>query len=384
MPLAVAVALFITFYAPRRLAQALGYLIDLLAAIPSIVYGLWGVAVLGPASVRVQQWLGRPPRLDPDLRRAGVGDRAARCSSSASCWRVMILPIITAITREVFAQTPRAHEGGARARRDPLGDDPHGRAAVRRAPAIIGGSMLGLGRALGETMAVAIILSVSGGITFNLISSGNPSTIAANIALALPGLVGPRRQRADRSGLVLFGITLVVNMVARARHRPAATVLEGDPMSTHVRPSTSLEASAPLAALARSAASCPESGASALAAAVRSRRRRRARAVLAAIDVHRSPAGCRRRGPAAGAHRLRVVRAPWRARAQGHGPAVTLLVTCAFADRRSSRSSRWSTPSSRAASPASTRVLHRVRCATSSARAAAATTRSSARWSSRR
>ena len=64
--------------------------------------------------------------------------------------------------------------------------------------AIIGGSMLGLGRALGETMAVTIILSVSGVVTFNLISSGNPSTIAANIALRLPRVVGDRHQRADR------------------------------------------------------------------------------------------------------------------------------------------------------------------------------------------
>ena len=82
--------------------------------------------------------------------------------------------------------------------------------------AIISGSMLGLGRALGETMAVTIILSVSGGITFNLISSGNPSTIAANIALDFPESSGLDVNALIASGLVLFAITLVVNMAARA------------------------------------------------------------------------------------------------------------------------------------------------------------------------
>ena len=82
--------------------------------------------------------------------------------------------------------------------------------------AIISGSMLGLGRALGETMAVTIILSVSGGVTFNLISSGNPSTIAANIALDFPESSGIDVNALIASGLVLFAITLVVNMAARA------------------------------------------------------------------------------------------------------------------------------------------------------------------------
>jgi len=87
---------------------------------------------------------------------------------------------------------------------------PFGRSAV------IAGSMLGLGRALGETMAVTIILSVSGGVTFNLISPSNPSTIAANIALDFPESSGLDVNVLIASGLVLFAITLVVNMIARA------------------------------------------------------------------------------------------------------------------------------------------------------------------------
>ncbi len=76
--------------------------------------------------------------------------------------------------------------------------------------------MLGLGRALGETMAVTIILSVSGAVTFNLISSGNPATIAANIALDFPESSGLAVNALIASGLVLFAITLAVNMAARA------------------------------------------------------------------------------------------------------------------------------------------------------------------------
>jgi phosphate transport system permease protein len=82
--------------------------------------------------------------------------------------------------------------------------------------AIISGSMLGLGRALGETMAVAILLSVSGGVTFNLIGSGNPSTIAAHIALDFPESSGLDVNALIAAGLVLFGVTLVINMAARA------------------------------------------------------------------------------------------------------------------------------------------------------------------------
>jgi phosphate transport system permease protein len=128
---------------------------------------------------------------------------------------VMILPIVVGITREVFARTPQKLIEGAYA----LGATrwemlrmtvlPFGRSAI------IGGSMLGLGRALGETMAVTIILSVSGSVTFNLISSGNPSTIAANIALKFPESSGLAVNALVASGLALFLITLVVNMIAR-------------------------------------------------------------------------------------------------------------------------------------------------------------------------
>ncbi len=215
VPLAVAVSLFISHYAPRRLAQPLGYIVDLLAAIPSIVYGLWGIFVLGPASVGLGEWLESTLGFIPLF--TGPASATGRTMLVVGIvLAVMILPIITAVTREVFSQTPRAQIEGALA----LGATrwemirmavlPFGRSSI------IAASMLGLGRALGETMAVTIILSVSGAVTLNLISSSNPSTIAANIALDFPESSGIDVNVLIASGLVLFAITLVVNMAARA------------------------------------------------------------------------------------------------------------------------------------------------------------------------
>jgi phosphate transport system permease protein len=215
VPMAVAVSLFISHYAPRRLAQTLGYVVDLLAAIPSIVYGLWGIFVLGPATVGLGAWLDDTLGFIPLF--AGPASATGRTMMVVGVvLAVMILPIITAVTREVFTQTPRAQIEGALA----LGATrwemirmavlPFGRSSI------ISASMLGLGRALGETMAVTIILSVSGAVTFNLISSSNPSTIAANIALDFPESSGIDVNVLVASGLVLFAITLVVNMAARA------------------------------------------------------------------------------------------------------------------------------------------------------------------------
>jgi phosphate transport system permease protein len=215
VPLAVAAALFITHVAPPRIALTLGYLVDLLAAIPSIVYGLWGIFVLGPAAVPVLKWLEEKLGWIPFFE--GPASATGRTMLVAGLvLAVMILPIVSAVAREVFAQTPRKLTEGAQA----LGATrwetirmtvlPFGRSSV------ISGAMLGLGRALGETMAVTIILSVSGAVTFNLISQANPSTIAANIALDFPESSGLAINALIATGLVLFAITLVTNMGARA------------------------------------------------------------------------------------------------------------------------------------------------------------------------
>lgn len=214
VPLSIGVALFISHYAPRNLAQSLGYVVDLLAAVPSVVYGLWGIGVLAPAlqpvySVMVDTMGAIPFFAGP------VSGTGRTILTVAIVLAVMILPIITALCREIFLQTPKLHEEAALA----LGATrwemiktavlPFGR------PGIISASMLGLGRALGETMAVAMVLSPSAIISFALMQSTNPTTIAANIALNFPEAHGIGVNALIASGLVLFLVTLVVNMIAR-------------------------------------------------------------------------------------------------------------------------------------------------------------------------
>ena len=214
-PLAVAVALFVTHYASRRLAQGLGYVVDLLAAIPSIVYGFWGIAWLAPRLTPFYGWLEQYLGFLPFF--AGPASATGRTMLTVGLvLAVMILPIISAIAREVFLQVPALHReaalalGATRWEMIRIAVLPYGRSGI------IGGAMLGLGRALGETLAVAIVLSVSGGISFNLISSSNPSTIAANIALQFPESSGLKINTLVASGLALFIVTLAVNVLARA------------------------------------------------------------------------------------------------------------------------------------------------------------------------
>jgi phosphate transport system permease protein len=214
-PLAVGVALFVTHYASRRLAQGLGYVVDLLAAIPSIVYGFWGIAWLAPRLTPFYGWLEQHLGFLPFF--AGPASATGRTMLTVGLvLAVMILPIISAIAREVFLQVPALHREAALALVATRWEIiriavlPYGRSGI------IGGAMLGLGRALGETLAVAIVLSVSGGISFNLISSSNPSTIAANIALQFPESSGLKINTLVASGLALFIVTLAVNVLARA------------------------------------------------------------------------------------------------------------------------------------------------------------------------
>ena len=214
VPLAVAVALFISHIAPRRLALSLAYVVDLLAAIPSIVYGLWGIFVLGPAIVPVLDWLVGKFSWIPFF--AGPASVTGRTMLTAGVvLAVMILPVVSAVSREVFSQTPRRLEEGALA----LGATRWEMIRLSVLPyaksGIVSAAMLGLGRALGETMAVAMVLSASGVITFNLISSTNPSTIAANIALTFADATGLQVNALIASGLVLFVITFAVNFAAR-------------------------------------------------------------------------------------------------------------------------------------------------------------------------
>ena len=215
LPISIGIALFISHYAPRRVASGLGYVIDLLAAVPSVVFGLWGIKVLAPAITPLYTWLvdnmGWFPLFAPPV--SGTGRTIL---TVAIVLAVMIIPIITAVTREVFLQTPRLHEeaalalGATRWEMIQMAVIPFGR------PGMISAAMLGLGRALGETMVVAMVLSPSPGlITWVLTGSQNSSTIAGNIALNFPEAHGVDVNALIATGLILFAITLVINSIAR-------------------------------------------------------------------------------------------------------------------------------------------------------------------------
>jgi len=213
-PLAVGIALFISHYAPRRLAQGLGYVVDLLAAVPSVVFGLWGILVLAPLVQPLYAWLVDNLGWFPLF--AGPASGTGRTVLTAAIvLAVMVLPIMTAICREVFLGTPKLHEEAALA----LGATRWEMVRMAVLPAARGGIvsaiMLGLARALGETMAVAMALSPALVIDFALLTPTNPSTIAANIALQFPEASGIGGNALLATGLVLFVITLVVNIVAR-------------------------------------------------------------------------------------------------------------------------------------------------------------------------
>jgi phosphate transport system permease protein len=214
VPVSIGIALFISHYAPRRLASMLGYIVDLLAAVPSVVFGLWGIGVLAPAVQPVYTWLVQNLGWFP-LFAGPVSGTGRTILTAGIVLAVMVLPIMTAISREVFLQTPVLHEEAALA----LGATrwemirtavlPFGRSGI------ISAAVLGLGRALGETMAVAMVLSATGAVTFELLTSVNPSTIAANIALSFPEAYGMNVNVLIATGLILFIVTFAVNAFAR-------------------------------------------------------------------------------------------------------------------------------------------------------------------------
>ncbi|MBT1622929.1 phosphate ABC transporter permease subunit PstC [Curtobacterium flaccumfaciens pv. oortii] len=214
VPLALGIALFISHYAPRRLAPVLGYVIDLLAAVPSVVYGLWGIVVLAPFVKPfygfLNEYLGWFPLFSGQV--SGTGRTILTASIVLA---VMAIPIMTAVMREIFLQAPTLNEEAALA----LGATRWEMIRLSVLPfaksGIVSAIMLGLGRALGETMAIALVLSVSTNVTFQMLTSQNPSTIAANIALQFAEASGTALNALIASGLILFVITLVINMLAR-------------------------------------------------------------------------------------------------------------------------------------------------------------------------
>jgi phosphate transport system permease protein len=220
-PLALSTAMFISEYSPRRIRSFLVSLVDLMAAIPSIVYGLWGALLLEPHAKLVSRWLAQNFGWLPIFKVNANANSATWAESrfigsvfiAGICVSMMVIPIATSVMQAVFSQAPVGEREAAYA----LGSTRWGMVRAVVLPfgrgGIVGGTMLGLGRALGETIAVLLIVSQAYGVSFRVLQAGT-STISSLIAGNFGEATGAQLKALLTAGFVLFLITLVVNTIA--------------------------------------------------------------------------------------------------------------------------------------------------------------------------
>lgn len=233
-PISMATALFITEVCPRRLKSWLVSLVDLMAAVPSVVYGLWGFFLMQGQVIGLSRWIntwfGWIPLFsvdgaNPDDPLSSATVYSASTFIAGVVVAMMVIPIQCVVMREVFSQVPPGEREGAFA----LGATRWGMIRAVSIPfgrgGIIGGTMLGLGRALGETIAVYMIISSRFDITINVLESGSNS-VSALIALRYAEASDFGLSALFAAGLALFTITLAVNFTASwfvARSRSGAS-----------------------------------------------------------------------------------------------------------------------------------------------------------------
>jgi phosphate ABC transporter permease protein PstC len=213
VPVAVGTALFINETCPRRIRAPFALLVDLLAAVPSVVYGLWGVFVLAPKLLPAEKWFASTFSFIPWI--GGGTPELYNYFIAGLILAIMILPIVSAISREVIATVPAEHKeaalalGATRWEMIRMAVIPYAR------PGITGGAMLGLGRAIGETIAVVLVIGNAPTIGSHLFAQGY--TLAAVIANEFGEAANtPSHSSAlFAAGLVLFVLTLLVNIIAR-------------------------------------------------------------------------------------------------------------------------------------------------------------------------
>ena len=231
-PLSLFGALYVAEYAPPRLRATLTSAIDLMAAVPSLIYGLWGFFLLQPHASEFAHWLhlhfGWVPffQVDTDPN-AAAWDRSAYTASAfiaGIAVAMMVIPMACAVMRQVFAQTPPGEREAALA----LGATHWGMIRAVVLPfgrgGIIGGTMLGLGRALGETIAVLLIISPSFDLKLRPLELGT-NTVSALIAGRFGEASDQQLKALLAAGFVLFVITLIINTLAAmvvARSRSGA------------------------------------------------------------------------------------------------------------------------------------------------------------------
>lgn len=212
IPLAIGGALYIEFYAPRSIYRVLVSLLDLAAAIPSLIFGLWGIEVFTSIGVRwstfLSDRLGFIPIFSVDFVNFGRSPFVAGCVLAA-----LVVPITTSVAREVYSRTPRDLVdtcyalGGTKWGAIRTVVMPYGRSGV------IAGAMLGLGRALGETVAIYLMLNLVFKYSYQILDSAG-GNVASMIALKFGEATTKEISALIAAGLVLFIITLIVNMIA--------------------------------------------------------------------------------------------------------------------------------------------------------------------------
>jgi len=228
VPVSIGIALFLTELAPRHLRPGVVTVIDLLASVPSVVFGLWGIIVVGPFLVHIYDALhnvfGGVPVLGA-LFGAPVSSGRGFMTAGIIV-AIMIIPIITSITREVFATVPDADKQAAFALGSTRWEMIRGAVFPHSFGGLVGAVMLGLGRAMGETIAVALTIGAATQITSNLFASGN--ALASVIALNFgdPGIY-PGRSALIACGVLLFAITILVNYAAVLVVRRAEIRMKG-------------------------------------------------------------------------------------------------------------------------------------------------------------
>ena len=215
VPVSVGIALFVTEIAPYRLGRAIVYTVDLLAAIPSVVYGLWAVFVL----------IGPLANLFSDVSSATdgipiLGSIFANPSATGRSYMtagivvaIMITPIITSLTREVFATTPSSLKEAAYGLGSTKWEMIKGAVLPHSRGGVIAAVMIGLGRALGETIAIALVIGSSQRITAEILGPGD--TMASAIVNEFGEASGTHRSALIGLGVVLFALTILVGMAAR-------------------------------------------------------------------------------------------------------------------------------------------------------------------------
>lgn len=211
VPVAVATAIYLTELCPRRARTPLTVLVELLAAVPSVVYGLWGIFFLAPKLQGAEQWVAERLSFIPFV--GGGSVTIPNYFITGLVLAVMILPIVSAISREVMTTVPTDQKEAA------LGLGATRWEMIRMAvlpycrSGIVGGAMLGLGRAIGETIAVTILIGDAPQLGHHLFGQGY--SLAAVIANEFGEATGIHRSALFAAGLVLFVLTLLVNVIAR-------------------------------------------------------------------------------------------------------------------------------------------------------------------------